>query len=343
MTTTQNPADDQDVRDALSAIRGATPEPRDLSALHRRLAGSPPPRRARRRTLGVIATATAVVGVGIALMPATEDPDPRSPAALDALRTPSALASEVPPVRDGPFRYAKVRIRYTHVATRGDRTATLRSEETSESWVSGGWKGRQLTVYGASSVSGDPDLAVHGLARAPREGSHSDGPYLAPDGPLETLDPADLPAGRDAIGRVLRDGVRRNRWSEGLERGMPFHFEGSTDSFMAYSIINLLVDARLTADQRAAFLDVLRTDGNARSGGVGTDSDGRPGQVIDLDFTGRQALLGVKSLRVIFDPQSHEILEWAAVPTPPTDDQPSTAHTETVLRSAYVASTRARP
>lgn len=343
MTSTQNAPDDQDVRDALSAIRGATPEARDLSALRRRLATAPPPRRAPRRTLGLIATATAVVGVGIALMPAAERPDPRSPAALDALRTPSALASEVPPVRDGRFRYAKVRTRYTHVATRGDRTATQRSEETSESWVSGGWKGRQLTVYDASSVSGDPDLGVHGFARPPREGSRSDGRYLSPDGPLATLDPADLPAGRDAIGRALRDGVRTNRWAEGRRRGVPFHFQGSTDSFVAYSIIDLLVDARLTADQRAAFLDVLRTDRNARSGGVGTDSEGRRGQVIDLDFTGKQALLGVKGLRVVFDPQSAEILEWSAIPTPARDDQPNTAQTTTVLRSAYVASTRARP
>jgi hypothetical protein len=346
MTTTRSPQrtpDDQDVRDALSPLRDAAPEAVDLAALRRRLASTAPAPRRTRRTVGAIATATAVVGIGIALLPGSDDPGSRSSSALGALVTPSALASDVPPVADGPYRYVRVRDTYTYVTTRGDRSATLRSEQTGESWVSAGWKGRQLTEYGASRTTGDPALAGPIGRSAPQQGTSSDGPFLYGDGPLATLDPAELPTEQDAIARTIREGIRSNRWGANGKVGPRRSGGPSDDAYFAYSIVGLLVNARLTTDQRAAFLDILRTAPGARDGGVGADAIGRRGQVVDLSYGRDQTLLGVRGLRVVFDPGSDEILEWSLIPEPPTDDQPNMARTETVLRSAYVDSTRDRP
>ncbi|WP_026909807.1 hypothetical protein [Patulibacter minatonensis] len=344
-STTRPAPDDQDVRDALSALRAARPEAHEVATLRRRLATAAPAHRTRRRTLGAIATATAAVGVGIALLPATDDPGSRSSSPLGSLATPSALASEVPPVRDGPFRYARVRDVTTYVSRQGDRTGTLRSQQTAESWVSAGWKGRERTIQGPVTITGDASLSRRIAGTFRPAGTPTDGPFLYGDGPLATLDPAELPTDRDAISAALRDGIRTNRWAaEGRGAGQPRRSgSASDDAFVGYSIVGLLVNARLTTQQRAAFLDVLRTDPHARSRGIGTDADGRRGQILDLDYPGEQTLLGVRGLRVITDPQRDEILEWSTVPTPAPDGGASTTTTETVLRSAYVGSETARP
>jgi hypothetical protein len=214
------------------------------------------------------------------------------------------------------LRYARVRRSFRFRAREGGRAAEVIHEGVQESWVGARWRGRIITRDGTRRVTGDAALARRAFAGERSVFRARESAFAYGDGPLARLDPADLPAGRDAIARALTDGIRNDRWgpypeSRGTPTGEP---EQLVREHTAYSAIILLVYARLTADQRAALLDVLANISEADDLGMVTDSAGRTGRGVALAFPSPSPALPANSYRIVFDPESAEILEWTMTP-----------------------------
>jgi len=353
MTLLQNPeTEDRDLHELFAPLAADEPTPAELSALRRRAATTKQVRAGARRPawrLGAAVTgATAAVAVGLAVLPSADD-GTRPAGAAAVLHAAAAVAADqvVPPVADGPLRYAKVRATFVYSVARDGRVAQSHHQQIVETWVGSQWNGRTVSEQGHMWITGDADLA---RAALPFSEGHDpldkprDGAYAYGDGPLAELDPATLPSDRDGIAAALRDGIRDNTWAlRPADRGRPQPPGApSADSFVTYSIIGLLVNARLTAQQRAALLDVLAADPAARSLGDVTDGDGRTGTGIELAYSGNQ-MLAADRFRVIFDPKTSEVLEWSMTP-PGGDDHPGAPwRTETVLATGYAQETGERP
>ena len=167
----------------------------------------------------------------------------------------------------------------------------------------------------------------------------SDRPFAYGDGPLARLDPATLPDDRAGIARVLNRGIRTDRWgpyasSRGRRTGIPEHIQRS---HTAYSMVLLLVYARLTADQRAALLDVLATHAAARDLGHVDDAIRRPGRAVRLDFpppTPYSTPAPAEQISLVFDPVTSEILEWSMTP-PDGPSRSAPVRREIVLETGW--------
>jgi hypothetical protein len=344
--TTQTPLDDHDLRSALAPLAERDPAPDELVALRRAVAAADHGRPARRtvRTAATVATTTLAVVVGLAVLPGS-DQHGRAPRATDVLHAAAASAASetIPPVADGALRYTKVLRTFTYSATKDGRSAQRHFSEQVEAWVGPAWKGRIIASDARRWVTGDAALANLPLAQGGLDAG-STTPYG--DGPLANLDPAELPSDPASIARVLEDGIRNNRWSaDPAGRGKPSTLPpGVSDaSFITYSILNLLTNARLTPAQRSALLTVLADDPNARDLQATTDSRGRAGRGVSLTYDGPQVLLGAQRFRVTFDPRSSEILEWSLSGEPGADARSTPATTTTVLATGFAQRTGERP
>jgi hypothetical protein len=316
----------------LAAAEPAGPE---RAALRRRLATTTPAPRRAWRPVAAVAVTTIAVGAGLALLPADHAGAPRGGSAAALLHAAAATAAEQP-VPAGPLRYTRIRETAVYRYADGDRRAASHHAQVLENWVGARWSGRTVAAAGRAWTTGDAALAAardpFGTGADPID-KPRDTAYAYGDGPLADLDPADLPAGRDAIGAALREKIQDGRPAD-----------GSRDSFVAYSIINLLVAARLEPAQRAALLDVLATDPHAQDLGTVTDSEHREGRGVRLSYAGPQPFLGVGAFTVVFDPGTSEVLEWSLQP-PAGADARGTAldRTETVLTAGFAPAVGARP
>lgn len=336
---------DDDLKTLLAPLATTEPTTAERAAL-RRAASAPAPasrRRLRGRAVGALAAATALAGVALAVLP-TDDQGTR-PSILHAAAA-QAADEPVPSAADLPLRYSRVRDTFTYTNSRDGRTATETATQDSETWVGARWAGRQQVAQGHVSFAGDPELArAFGTAEEAERTwlKPRDGAYAYGDGPLAELDPADLPSDRDGIAKTLRDGVATDRWSPYPEsRGKDNRAtDAPLDSFVTYSMLYLLTQARVTPQQRAAMLDVLAGDPAARDLGTVKDGQGRSGRGVALDYPGRQFLFGANHFEVVFDPDSSEILQWSIAPEIPNRTTP--ARTMTVLAGGYAAKVGERP
>jgi hypothetical protein len=337
---------DDDLKTLLTPLATTEPTTADRAELRRaaKRASAPAPRRhLRGRAVGALAAATAVAGVALAVLP-TGDQGART----SILHAAAAQAADepVPSAADLPLRYSRVRNTFSYTIARDGRSATESATQESEAWVGARWAGRERAAQGHVTFAGDP-----ALARGFGTGEQSERTWLRPadrayaygDGPLAELDPADLPSDRDAIRATLREGIEKNLWSSSTRsRGKDTRVRDTPiDSFLTYSVLYLLTQARTSPPQRAAMLDLLAADPAAHDLGTTKDAEGRTGRGVALDYPGEQFLLGANHFTVIFDPDSSEILQWSLAPDTPNRYTP--ARTVTVLDGGYVAKIGERP
>ena len=342
---------DDDLRELFAPLAADEPSPAEISRLRRETARAPR-RRPRRAMLAALAATTGAFAIALSLAPGGDDHDPQQ----GVLQAAAAVAADrpVPALADAPLRYAKVLRTFSYPAApaRGEAPRTAAEarrdaasgrlgreshEQVVETWVGAKWRGREISQQGRSWVEGG-EGATRELPADPLT-QPRDSAYAYGDGPLAELDPADLPADRDAIARVLRDGIRFDRWgpypeSRGKDTGVPASAQAS---HVTYSIIGLLVYARLTAAQRAALLDVLATDPAAHDLGTLTDRRGREGRGVELTYADTTMGRGMR-FGVIFDPETSEILEWSMSGTAPKPTHGAVAspdRRETVLAAGY--------
>jgi hypothetical protein len=339
MTSTQTPLSDDDLRALLAPLAASEPEPRERARVSAVAGPQPQPRRRPApgwRPVAAVAATTAAVGAGLALLPAdrtTTATRHGTPAgALAFLRATAAVAAEQP-APAGPWRYVRLRETITYRHAEAGRVAEDHHEQLVETWVSGRWDGREIAARGRRWITGDPSAAA---ALNPDGSDAIDKPrdhaYAYGDGPLAGLDPADLPEDRDGIAAALR--ARIARYAKATT--------ASPGSLTAYSIINLLVAARLSPQQRAALLDVLARDPHAQDLGTVKDAEGRAGRGIALAYDGPQMLLGVGAFRVVFDPGTSEVREWSLAP-PASEAAGGMGRTETILAAGYAPAAGERP
>ena len=310
---------DDELRELLEPLAAHQPAALDVARLREQAAGA----RRRRRTRRASAVAVAALAtLAVALLPAPDEPRRSPEDGVDVLRSAAAVAAAQPdpPIAGARFRYARVRAQFTYEAREDGRVARDNYERTEETWVGARWKGRVIARAGRRWQTGDRDLARAAFGAGPTPLIEaSDAPFAYGDGPLARLDPSTLPDDRARIARVLNRGIRTDRWgpyasSRGRPTGIPEHVQRS---HTAYSMVLLLVYARLTADQRAALLDVLATHAAARDLGPVEDAIGRRGHAVRLDFpppTPYSTPAPAEQISLVFDPVTSEILEWSMTP-----------------------------
>jgi hypothetical protein len=341
-------ANDPDLRALFAPLTADAPTAADRAALRTALATAPapPPSRLTWKPVAAVASVTLTVGIGLAVLPASDSTTKSGGVSILHAAAAEAAGEPVPGVAEAPYRYAKVKESFTYTINKDGRTAQHTDTQVVETWVTAKWRGRVTAAEaGRKAVTGDPGLGrqtfgTDGEATWLKAGDRA---YAYGDGPLAELDPADLPSDRDGIAKALRDGVHDNRWSPYPEaRGKPERANAAPiDSFVTYSMVNLLTTARVTPAQRAAMLDVLSHDPAARDLGTVSDRQGRSGRGVALDYPGNQFLSGANHFTIVFDPETSEILEWSMSPATPNPSAP--ARTETVLGGGYVAAIGDRP
>lgn len=337
-----------DLQTLFAPLRETEPSAPERAALREALAAAPrrtaPRSRLGGRAVLAVGATTALAGIGLAVLPTGDET-----ARPSILRAAAAQAADepVPSAADLPLRYSHVRDTFTYTIARDGRTATETAVQESEAWVGPRWSGRQEVAQGTVRFAGDPALAKEFGSAETAERTWlkpRDGAYAYGDGPLAELDPADLPSDRDGIRETLRDGIEHNRWSPYPEsRGKDTRAPGAApiDSYLTYSMLYLLTQARTTPQQRAAMLDLLAADPSAQDLGTIRDAEGRSGRGVSLHYPHSQFLAGANKFTVIFDPDSSEILQWTVAPETPNRSTPD--RIVTVLGGGYVARVGARP
>lgn len=179
---------------------------------------------------------------------------------------------------------------------------------TEEVWVDSAWHGRRLTARGRL-VAGTPppnpggyvarrgDLTPRDALMLPSDTrAPGDQPNLYGDGPLATLDLDTLPA--DA--QTLRAGLRRD---------VARHLRGATaaeiDAATLRGVLVLLTEANTTPDQRATLIRTLGGFPAVEPIGSVSDRLGREGRGVEI------SLAGEAPLRVLFDMDTSELLQWS--------------------------------
>ena len=310
-------------------------------------------RRTKRRRIKVAgATAFAAVAALATLAALPSDPDaPLTARAL--LTTTAALAADQPsPGAWTGYRYInEVELRD------GDGYTVQRSQE---SWVASDWMGRRVSPE-ATVVSGTipparqapplpaairkeidehpAQLSREALAALQHAASiarpdpksilqprtlEAPGsmPNLYGDGALYKVPLDQLPTDPEQLGTLLLQAHKDGRWTPG----------GSWDplpSGVKYDVLRdllvLLTDANATSQQRAAMITVLTEYEGATPLESVKDHRGREGRGVDIP-TGRA------TVRVIFSPDTSELLEWS---------EPGEVHT--YLQFGHVASVGDKP
>jgi hypothetical protein len=331
---------DEQIRRRLAPLASLEPTDEDLAALRAA-------RRPRRRPLAaiVVTAAAAAAAVLIALSPAAREParPPKPP--LVAAATIAAQRT-IPSVSDAPYRYTRTRETVTYEVRRGGRVGGDRYEIDVEAWVGARWRGREIGSASRRALTGDVALAREQFGDRGIPFEPYDRPYAYGDGPLARLDPRTLPEDRETLARVLTTGIRTDRWgpyaeSRGRSLGMP---EDVVRSVIARHTILLLVHARLTPVQRAALLDMLAAGAPARDLGTVTDAIGRRGRGVELSLpiADPDGVTHHERYRIVFDPTTAEVLEWAMEPRGGAGiGSPRTV--ETVLETGWARRVGERP
>jgi hypothetical protein len=287
-------------------------------------------RRTRRRRIRIGAvTAAAAVAVTATLAALPSDPNAPPAAPLSAaalLNTAAAVAAEQPgPASWTGFRYVQQVERRT--------TAHYTLEVTDESWTSSDWQGVRLTT-GARIVAGHlptPEeqradwrrrfdrlpaaqrtKALASLADAtfPDESriladrrieTPKDMPNLYGDAALAKVPLSALPTDPARLGALLIDAHRDGRWTPG---GSWRPLESDVKYDVLRDILLLLTEANATPAQRAALIAVLRNYQGVTPLEDVKDQRGRTGNGVEIP-TGRA------TVRVLFSPDTSELLEWS--------------------------------
>jgi hypothetical protein len=292
----------------------------------RRLLARADRRMKRRRVRIGAATATAAIAV-MATLAALPSDAPKAPlTAGSLLSTAAAVAAEQPgpPAWTG-FRYVE------QVTQRASERYTI--EATERSWTGSDWQGVRITT-GAHLTAGHlptpeeqradwmktiermPEAqrakARAQLAKA-RFGDQSrmlrdqridtpdDMPNLYGDGPLAKVPLSELPTDPAQLGALLIDAHKDGRWTPGGSWN-PLAEKVKYD--VLRDILLLLTEANATPAQRAALIAVLRNYDGVTPLEAVQDHRGRTGRGVDIP-TGRG------TVRVIFKPDTSELLEWS--------------------------------
>jgi hypothetical protein len=126
-------------------------------------------------------------------------------------------------------------------------------------------------------------------------------PNLYGDGPLYKVPLDQLPTDPQQLGTLLIDAHKDGRWTPG---GSWNPLPANVKYDVLRDLLVLLTDANATSEQRAAMIGVLTNyEGSTPLESV-KDHNGREGRGVDIP-TGRA------TVRVIFDPDTSELLEWS--------------------------------
>jgi hypothetical protein len=289
-------------------------------------------RRTKRRRVKVTG-ATAFAAVAVTATLAALPSDPQAPlSAHSILTTTAALAADQPsPGAWTGYRYI------SEVELRDGDGYTVR--RTAESWVDSDWMGKRVSPE-ATVVSGTippgrkapplpaairkeidqnpSQLSPEAMAALKRAASiaRPDPKYLlqartreAPggmpnlygDGALYKVPLDQLPTDPQQLGTLLVEAHKDGRWTPG---GSWIPLSADVKYDVLRDLLVLLTDANATSEQRAAMIGVLTNyEGSTPLESV-QDHNGREGRGVDIP-TGRA------TVRVIFDPDTSELLEWS--------------------------------
>jgi hypothetical protein len=250
-------------------------------------------RRTRRRRIR-IAAATATAAVAVTATLAALPSDPKAPlTAGSLLRTAAALAADQP----GPTAWTG----YRYVRQVERRTApTFTFERTDESWTASDWQGLRISGEGRI-VAGHLPTGESRVLRPMRLQTPEDMPNLYGDGPLAKVPLSELPTDPARLGALLIDAHKDGRWTPG---GSWNPLPANVKYDVLRDILLLLTESNTTPAQRAALITVLRNYQGVTPLESVQDQRGRTGRGVDIP-TGRA------TVRVIFSPDTSELLEWS--------------------------------
>lgn len=349
MTTT-----DPDLRDALAPLRAAEPTDDEIAAVLAAAAPEPPRRRRRWRLAAAVAAGTAAAGVALAALPGSDDP-PREPqTAAGLLRSAAAVAADQPesPAWAG-YRYVKSLDRWTEQPLEWPKRPPKRPtdsptpprpvgepytvEKTTEIWVDRHWHGRRVESAGrlvAGRLPPNPpgyearpgDLSPRDALMLPREG-----PYAYGDGSLGNVPLAELPTDPKRLRELLTAAYKDRRWAGEPGERKRRRSRASDDPKLPHlhydvlrSVLLLLTNANVTAEQRAALIGVLAEYQGVRPLPSTRDHLDREGRGVEISTAAADR--EQPPVRVIFAPDTSELLEWS---------QPGEVHT--FVRTGHVA------
>ena len=310
-------------------------------------------RRTKRRRIR-IATATGLAAVAVLATLAALPSDPKAPLTANSLLTTAAAVAADQP---GPAAWTGYRY-IDEVELRDGDGYTIERRE--ESWVSSDWQGRRVSpeakvVAGTipperkapplpadvrkeidehpAQLSGEAMAALKHAASIARPDpkyilqartiqTPGSMPNLYGDGSLAEVPLDQLPTDPQQLGTLLLEAHRDGRWTPG---GSWNPLSANVKYDVLRDILLLLTDANATSQQRAALITVLTEYDGVRPLESVEDHRGRAGRGVDIP-TGRN------TVRVIFSPETSELLEWS---------EPGEVHT--YLRFGHVAQQGERP
>jgi hypothetical protein len=269
------------IDDLLAPLKPTEPSDGEIAALLERA-----DRRTRRRRYTLATVAALALALGIVIALPAKAPTPATAAAI--LRTTAAVAADQPAWTG--FRYVNA------LDTRTTADDTI--ERTEEVWVDSSWQGRRIST--ARLLAGAPrtqdelkplDITTPG-----------DMPNLYGDGPLAKVPLKALPADPQALGKLLVEAHEDGRWTPG---GGWNPAPGSVHYEVLRDILLLLTETNATPAQRAALITVLGDYAGVTPLPEATDHRGREGRGVEIAITGQPPV------RVIFAPETSELLEWS--------------------------------
>jgi hypothetical protein len=298
------------IDDLLAPLKPAEPTDGEIAALLRQADRRTKRRRLRIATAGALATvaATAV----LASLPDEQQP---TTAAAILTKTASVAADQPAPAPWTGFRYVK------SLDTR--TTADYALERTEEVWVDSHWQGRRLsTPRLVSGAIPEPTIPpkirekltqeqIDAFEKAPKTQyqlkpyditTPKDMPNLYGDGPLANAPLKDLPTDPDQLAKLLVEAHRDGRWTPG---GGWNPAPGTVHYEVLRDILLLLTEANASPDQRAALITVLGNYQGVTPLASAQDHRGREGRGVEI------AVQGQDPVRVIFAPDTSELLEWS--------------------------------
>jgi hypothetical protein len=324
---------DTELRDALAPLRGAEPLDSEVAAVLAAATTDVRRRRGNRRTWRIafaMTAATAAAAAALAALPGDGRKEPETAAGL--LRAAAAVAADQPePPAWAGYRYVKQIVRFTNKPLappkRGEplrftgRPTT--HEQTRETWVDRRWHGRSVATPGKTVNGPGNPLPGH------------DSPYqYADEGPLAKMPLAELPTDPQRLYDLLVDAYKDLRWGGGSwASGHPtpkqLHY------YVLLEVLHLLTMANTTSEQRATLIDVIGRYEGVMPLPSARDHLGREGQGVEIpveDVLGS----GRTRVRVIFSPDTSELLEWSA-------DGHNPGEVHTFVRFGHVAEIGDRP
>jgi hypothetical protein len=312
-------------------------------------------RRRRYKLASGAALATVALTATLAALPGGEKTAlPASASAAELLRATAGVAAD----QSGPADWTGYRY-VQDVELQTQRGYTL--ERTEEIWTDSDWQGRRVSpeakvIEGTIPPAHPPGELPAAIEKKVREGAgdqltpeqmktvreamalsepdpksvlaardiRTPGsmPNLYGDGPLAKVPLSELPTDPQQLGTLLIEAHQDGRWTPGgswdpLPQGIKYA--------VLRDILLLLTQANATSQQRAALITVLTEYEGATPLPVVKDHRGREGRGVDIPA-------GDKLVRVIFSPDTSELLEWS---------EPNEVHT--YLTSGHVAEIGDRP